>query len=292
MGTINIVRVLDRIELMAIRLHDTKTNHNGMDLSFLESASFWSNVAVVAASVLTAIAAFLALYFSSQLSAIKDGNLERFKEEAESSIASANARAAEADSKSEKARLEAINVSKETALANERAGKLELEVAQQRKLTALANERAAEAKLELERLKTPRLLRPEQIESLITAMSEFKEQKVFFGVVSTTFEAMNFGSQLFMVLKAAGVDVTGRGPFVQRAIGIVRGMVVRHTTGNDRGQRFALAFCNALMERGVNVLCLDSLDEEIVQRMEEQQGRSLRNHNDFEHVAVAVGDKP
>lgn len=57
------------------------TNQNGMDVAFLETASFWSNIAVVAFGVMAAVAAAFALYFGSRLGAAKDAGLELFQSE-------------------------------------------------------------------------------------------------------------------------------------------------------------------------------------------------------------------
>lgn len=182
-------------------------------------------------------------------------------------------------------------VNKAASEANLKAGKLELDAVIQRKLTAEANERAAEAQLALEKIKTPRALNPAHVASFIVAMSEFKYQRVFFGVTSDSFEAIAFANQIYTALKEAGVNVEDRLPFVSRAVGTVRGVVASYTTGNDKATRFASAFIKALHERGVVAGAVDGLDEETAQKIEKQHGFS-RNHDSFEHVAVAVGEKP
>ena len=123
-----------------------------MNLSFLEIAAFWSNIAVVVGGLLAAAGAVFALYYNSRLEAIKDAELGKFQTESRVAIASAEARAAEANEK-------AAGATATAAHADERAGKREIEAAQQR-------ERAANAQRDLlvlqERTKPRRLSATEQ----------------------------------------------------------------------------------------------------------------------------------
>ena len=200
----------------------------------------------------------------------KDAELERFKAEKSAEISLASARAAE---------------------ANERAGKLELDSATQRKLTAEANKRAEEAKLELARFKAPRSFSSEQWASFIKEMSEFKGHHVGIAAVSTTAESALLENQLFTALEEAGVNVERKPEAVQGRIRTALGVVARHTTGNEKGTRFAFAFSKALNEKGITSARLGSLDEGVVDRLEREQGLS-RNHPNLEWVLIAVGDKP
>jgi hypothetical protein len=68
-----------------------------MDLPFLETASLWFNIAVVALTVLAAIAGVFSLYFSSRLDALKDSDFARFQLESREKIAAANSAPAEAN---------------------------------------------------------------------------------------------------------------------------------------------------------------------------------------------------
>jgi hypothetical protein len=168
--------------------------HNRMSLPFLESASFWSNVAVVAFTVFAAVAGGLALYFSSSLATVKDAELSRFQTEAKVAIASADARAAEAN-----ANAAAATAASSTAL--ERAAALELEAEQQRERAA----RAERDLLELQQRVEPRRLTATQRTNLIDLLTK-TPHKGHVPVRSPIGdgEANNFASELYEVLKAAG----------------------------------------------------------------------------------------
>ena len=184
-------------------------------------------------------------------------------------------------------------VNKAASEANLKAGKLELDAVIQRKLTAEANERAAEAQLALEKFRAPRLLSPSQRKGFVEEMSRFKGQRVFLGTSSTAFEVLAFGEQIFEALKEAGVDVVANPEFVSRVIGAAKGIVSRHTTGNERSKAFAVAFSEGLNKRGIVTEGIDNLDEELVPKMEKEHGETYaRNGEHFSHVAVAIGDKP
>jgi hypothetical protein len=58
-----------------------QTNHIGMSLRFLESASYWTGVFAVGLTAAAAVAGVLTWYFSSKLSNAKDAAFDRFKEE-------------------------------------------------------------------------------------------------------------------------------------------------------------------------------------------------------------------
>jgi hypothetical protein len=67
-------------------------NETGMNLAYLEAASFWSNIVAVALTVLAAIATAFALYFSLRVGRVKDQNFARFQLESTEKIAEANER--------------------------------------------------------------------------------------------------------------------------------------------------------------------------------------------------------
>lgn len=177
------------------------------------------------------------------------------------------------------------------AAANERSNKLELDAEIQRKLTAEANKRAVEAKLDLEKYRAPRMLKPAQEEAFVAAISGFKGQRVFVGAIADTAEASSLGVQLYLAFGRAGLNVEGRGPYVKRVVRVARGVVVKHVTGNDKALRLAIAISKSLNDSGIMATRMGSLDEEVVERMEKEQGMS-RNHENWDHVAVAIGDKP
>src|SRR5262245_28534992 len=104
---------------------------NKMDLPFLETAWFWSNIAVVTFGVLAAIAGGAVWYFSSRLDALKDSDFARFKLESTKEIAAANSSAAEANER-------AKQYESGIATANARAAEAQMEASK-------ANERASDA---------------------------------------------------------------------------------------------------------------------------------------------------
>lgn len=177
------------------------------------------------------------------------------------------------------------------AAANERSNKLELDAEKQRKLTAEANKRAVEAKVELEKYRAPRILKPDQEEAFVNKMAEFKGQRVLIGAVAATSEASSFGVQLFLALSRAGLDAKANGPYVKRVVHTARGVVVKHVTGNDKALRLAIELSKSLNDSGIMATRMGSLDEEVVQRMQKEQGIP-RNHETWEGVAVGIGDKP
>lgn len=170
------------------------TNQSGMTLQELETAASWANVSVVALTVLAAVAAVFALYFSMRAGALKDEALERFKADSAASIASANARVAEA----EKGTADAIA---SAAKINERANGLELESSKQ-------HERAAKAELELLELQqrlAPRRLSEAQALTLIRALKGVVVKvPTPISCVLGDGEGLEFASQIDVVLKAAG----------------------------------------------------------------------------------------
>ncbi len=189
----------------------SKASHSGMTLQFLESASFWANVAVVVFTVLAAIAGVFALYFASRLSVAKDADLDRFKTESAKVIASADARAAEANKKAAEAGEGTAKALSGAAEANERASRLELESLHQR-------ERAAKAEkelLELQERIRHRSITAEQRGRLIAVLRDLPKGQVSVTCVLGDGEGLAFANQVVDVLKSAGwpVDGTNQGAF-------------------------------------------------------------------------------
>lgn len=274
-----------------------------LDLS-LESANSlygWSNGALIVGSVLVllgTIGAFWGSAIRDRYAELRISNNEMVSAKAnenarllELELAKTNERAANAEIRISEANRNVEEARRDTA-------KHELQLVEQRKLLAAASERVAtaelratEAKLELERFKAPRTMLPEQVESFITEMSHFKGQRVLLGATSHNFEVVSFGSQIFDLLKRAGVKVEANPAFVGRVLGIVRGVVSKYTTGNDKSHLFAVALTQALKDRGIHAGFIGGLDEELVPRMEKEYGYE-RNGEHFEHVAVGIGEKP
>jgi hypothetical protein len=257
----------------------------------IEAAEAWNNrlfglYVVFLVSVAIAGAWFTVAVFKASnrvqdaIKADADARIEALRTEGDKAryeLAQTNVRLTEAEGRLAEAHRKAEEARRDTAKASREA--------------ALANERAADAKLELEKYRAPRMLKPDQEEAFVTAMSEFKGQRVLIGAIATTSEASSFGVQLFLAFSRAGLNVEGRGEYVRRVVMAARGVVVKHTTGNDKATRLALALANALNEAGILATRIGSLEEEQVQRMEKEKGMS-RNDEAFETVAVAIGDKP
>jgi hypothetical protein len=206
-------------------------NQKGMDASFLETASFWSNIAVVALTVLAAIAGALALYFSSRLSALKDADLAKFQAESKAAISVADARGAEANAKAADAAKGTAEALLAAAGANERAGKIEVEAASQR-------ERAAKAERELLALQQRlawRELTPEQERRFVTELSRFAGTRVAIMTLGEA-EASKFGEQIKSVLTAA------RWSLAVSVAGLVSpppyGVICTHTAGDAAAASF------------------------------------------------------
>jgi len=201
--------------------------------------------------------------------------LERISEE---SIANANERAAQAN-------LQASE-------ANAKAAEAIRDVATQRTLTARATQRAEEAKLDLAKFKAPRVLTPEQAKSFVQEMSAFKGHKVLIAAISdTAFEPAILAQQISLALKEAGVNAETRPGYIRNLPIRTPGVLVRHTTGNDKGTRFALTITKALNDRGIKAVRIGGLDEETIRRLEKEEGLS-RNHENLEFIAISVGEKP
>jgi hypothetical protein len=167
----------------------------GMKLPSLETASFWSNIAVVVLTLLAACAGVLALYFGTKLGAAKDA-------EVSVAIASANARSAEANRKSAEASEGTAKAEVDAARANERAGVLEVQAANQRI-------RAAHAETELLELKyrlAPRRITREQHGVYVEMLKPYGGSKVEMTQIGDI-EAKAFAADILSVLTDSGWDV-------------------------------------------------------------------------------------
>ncbi len=90
---------------------------------------------------------------------------------------------------------------------------------------------------------------------------------------------------------AAEMGVAGR---YMKSIpeGIVRGVLVKHTTGNDKGQKFAEALVAALNAESITAFATESLNEVQIEGRISQGLDPQRNDVRNEPVFVVVGDKP
>jgi len=72
----------------------------------------------------------------------------------------------------------------------------------------------------------------------------------------------------------------------------VRGVLVRYTTGNDKGQQFAEALVAALNAESVTAFARGGLNEDQIDGRISQGLDPQRNDSRNEPVYVVVGDKP
>lgn len=154
---------------------------------------------------------------------------------------------------------------------------------------AAQSARTAEAELALAKLKAPRLLNEEQMQSLATRMKEFPGQSVSVGAIPFTFEGASLADQIFRALEAAGVNVSFNQGAAQVQVGAANGIVARATTGNEKGERFAASFAQAMNDMGIKATAVGGLLESIMGKLIEQ-GRH-RNDPANEWVVIVVGDK-
>lgn len=172
-------------------------------------------------------------------------------------------------------KLEIVQLSKEAATA--------------KSSIAQANARAAEAQLELKKLKTPRAFSDEQAARFIEKMSKYKGQSAPVGASPVTFESASFALQVSKALSAAGMNSPIGQEAISFQIGLVRGVVVKHVTGNDKGKQFAEALAAALNAEGFTASPLEGLMESIMEAGI-KQGRG-RNDPTNEIVMIGVGEK-
>lgn len=158
-------------------------------------------------------------------------------------------------------------------------------------ITARFESRATKAESALAKLNTSRTLTNEGAERLRQAMSSFKGQSAGVGPSPVTFETAALSEQLIRVLVLAGVEANLNPTFISFQVGIARGVVVKYTTGNKKGELFARAFVDALNADNIAASAVDGLMETSVVNMM-KEGKHTRDEPGFALVAIAVGDKP
>lgn len=157
----------------------------------------------VAFTAMAAMAGIAAWYFSGQLSKVKEAKLGTFQQESRLAIASADARAAEANEKASEAAEGTATALSDAASANERAGRIELEAAEQR-------ERAAKAERDLLALQEQlawRVIDDQHATALVTRLSMFAGQSVWLFPIAGNEEISRLSQQLAAILKKAGLIV-------------------------------------------------------------------------------------
>jgi hypothetical protein len=90
---------------------------------------------------------------------------------------------------------------------------------------------------------------------------------------------------------AAEMGVAGRN---MKSIpeGIMRGVLVKYSTGNERGQKFAEALAAALNSEGITAFATGGLNEDQIEGRMSQGLDPRRNDVRNEPVFVVVGEKP
>lgn len=105
-------------------------------------------------------------------------------------------------------------------------------------LVALETKETAALKLEITRLKSSRFLNPQQQDEFVTVMRPFAGQRISFGALPPTFEALAFADQLVELLKRAGVNAEMLQEAAVRWIGPAHGVVARYISRNARRDIF------------------------------------------------------
>jgi phage-related minor tail protein len=299
----------DTVEPMQISTAASNKDGGRMRLS-LEAASHWFDISSIALAfgacivfVATAAIVWLGIVKEHHWDVARDkasrdiANLSSQNEQLRKDTAVANAEAARANEAAGKAheRAAALETDAEKARAsiaeaNVRSAELAKDVALARKETAEANARAVEAQLALEKFKAPRLLTPEQRRTITEKLRPFAGMRVAIAPSPESFEAGMLAEQLVEVLKSAGINATPNLGAVQTHIGLAKGVIARHVTGNELASRFAYEFAKSLTEDGgVPSSSMNDLMENIMPKMIEQG--HARNDPGYHWVVVAVGDK-
>jgi hypothetical protein len=218
-------------------------NQSGMDLPFLETASFWSNIAVVALTVLAAIAGVFALYFSSRLGALKDENFARFRLESTEKIAVANSEAAKANEGLARANLEIAQLTAETAKLNTESQALQLEVAKARR--EAEQDRLERVKLEAQI--APRRLTMDQRKAIGASLKRFAGRKLNLLTYVYDLEGAVLASQIKPALEEAGILVNAKISQVMVIGGFIAGIWVN---GPPTEQDLVKALVDSLISDG------------------------------------------
>ena len=198
------------------------TNHSGMTWPSVETLSSWANIAVVALGVAAAIAGVFALYFSSKANASKDAELLRFQNDSKIALASAEARAAEANRM-------AADAGEGTEKIRQENLKLSLRVEEERK-----------ARLEIERALGPRQLLPSERTALLSLLRGIPAPREVTITNLNLPEPEQFADALAAIFREAGWNVErAAGVFSNAPIGL---LVITNSTTNQTGVGIQRAF--------------------------------------------------
>jgi hypothetical protein len=146
------------------------------------------------------------------------------------------------------------------AAANERAANLEREAAAANERAAEASQKAADAQLALEKLKTPRTLRPARQQAIANAIRPFAGQRYRAAISQGVDDGVAFWGSLYATLEGAGwVYIPAEPPSVGNPpagipIAAIPGVEIRFDPAKEKQLTpAALALGNALYADGMVV---------------------------------------
>ena len=200
-----------------------QTNHIGMSLRFLESASYWTGVFAVGLTAAAAVAGVLTWYFSSKLANVKDAAFDRFKEESKVAVASANEKAAEANKVAEGERL---------------------------------------ARVKLEARLAPRSLKGESQNSVVRAIEQFSPQSFDILWYPDDPESHNLANDIYVAFQRAGW-VLDRPSDSFLGFGVVLGVVIEFAPSKKDALAPACnALVSALQKEGIDAISQARTDDD------------------------------
>jgi hypothetical protein len=156
------------------------------------------------------------------------------------------------------------------------------------------------------RLTLPRTINHKQMRWIAQEMTPFNGHRVIVGAVPLSTESFDLASKIVETLTlkpaemnanmnqagiAAEMGVAGR---IMKSIpeGIMRGVLVKYSTGNHKGQKFAEALAAALNAECITAYASGGLNEDQIEGRISQGLDPERNDVRNEPVFVVVGDKP
>jgi hypothetical protein len=166
-------------------------------------------------SVLVAIVTVVALYARTQSSKEEKAALIIYQSTTQTTIATLNTRAAEANERATQAQSSLALAEQHSAEANAKAEGFRLDIARANERAAGANELAEKerlARLQLEARLADRVLTPDQERRITLACAKLKGMTVDFAVIGDTMEIARFSGGLLSALQKAGVPVNRINP--------------------------------------------------------------------------------
>jgi hypothetical protein len=109
-----------------------------------------------------------------------------------------------------------------------------------------------EARLALEKFKAPRPLSREQIESIARKLPSLEMNSVAIGVNPATLETVALAEQIAAILSLAEFSPNINNGFTTNTLGVFKGVIVAHVTGNDESSALANALIAGLKDAGID----------------------------------------